>query len=193
MQKKVPVSLILALTLLLVPAIGRAQTKVIAGGGSAYQGKTLSMDFKDAEVADILRFLAEFSGMNLVLHSSVQGKITLKLTDVPWDQALDIVLKNNGLAADVQGGVIRVATTAVLTQEEVASRRLEEERTLSQPTVTITRALSYAKVKDVAPIIEKFLTKRGSIITDARTNTIIIEDVPESRSRIEGALDAADR
>lgn len=169
------------------------ETRVMGGGSPRYDGEKVSIDFKDADVKDVLRFLADFGKFNLVLDASVQGKITIKLTNVPWDQALDVILRNNGLAADIEGGVVRAAGMSVLAREAAAERRLLEERELAAPLVTVTRAFSYAKVRDVAPLLERFLSRRGTIMVDARTNIIIVRDVPVVLGDLESAMVLQDR
>lgn len=182
-----------AIALLCSFALSRAQTKVMSPEGPRFDGAAISLDFKDADVRDVLRFLAEFGGKNLVLHTSVQGTITIKLTDVPWDQALDVIMRNNGLGVAIEGNVVRVAATSVLVAEESARRRLAEEKALEVPLMTVTRTLSYAKAQDVAKLIEPFLSKRGTITVDRRTNTLIIQDVPQNLAEAETRMALEDR
>ena len=168
------------------------ETKTIGGGEQPYNGKPLSLDFKDADIKDIFRFISDFSGLNVVLDPSVAGKITIKLTEVPWDQALDIILKNNGLGMVFENNVIRIATTQKLATEEANRRRLAEEKELAVPLKTITRALSYAKAIDLQKILEKIMSKRGEVIVDKRTNTLILSDVPDKFDIISNLIDTLD-
>lgn len=168
------------------------ETKTIGGDEKPYSGKPLSLDFKDADIKDIFRFISDFSGLNVVLDPTVSGKITIKLTEVPWDQALDIILKNNGLGMVFENNVIRIATTSKLAQEEVNRRRLLEEKELAVPLKTITRALSYAKANDLQKILEKMMSKRGEVIVDKRTNTLILTDVPDKFDTITNLIETLD-
>ena len=168
------------------------ETKTIGGGETPYNGKPLSLDFKDADIKDIFRFISDFSGLNVVLDPTVSGKITIKLTEVPWDQALDIILKNNGLGMVYENNVIRIATTQKLATEEANRRRLQEEKELAVPLKTITRALSYAKAQDLSGIIGKVMSKRGEVITDDRTNTLVLTDIPDRFDIITNLIETLD-
>ena len=97
---------------------------------------------------------------------------------MPWDQALDIVLKNNDLARQLEGNVLRIATVETMRKEAEARRAQVEAEALAVDKVTVTRFLSYAHSKDVVPTIKKFLTQRGDVISDDRTNALIIQDIP---------------
>lgn len=168
------------------------ESKTIGGGEKPYNGKPLSLDFKDADIKDIFRFISDFSGLNVVLDPTVSGKITIKLTEVPWDQALDIILKNNGLGMVYENNVIRIATTQKLATEEANRRRLAEEKELAVPLKTITRALSYSKAADLQKILQKIMSKRGDVLTDKRTNTLIVSDVPDRFDIITNLIDTLD-
>jgi type IV pilus assembly protein PilQ len=137
----------------------------------------ISVDFKDADVVDIVRLLSDVANFQVVIDPGVSCKLTLKLKEVPWDQTLDLALKVCGLGSESDNGVIRVAPVAKLTAEHVERRKLEEERKLDRPLRTVHYTLSYARAAEVAPLIKKFLSPRGDVIFDARTNTLIITDV----------------
>ena len=107
----------------------------------------------------------------------MKGTITLKLTEVPWDQALDVITKNQGLGYTIEGNVIRIAPLEKIAQEHRASIEAEKAELLSAPLVTRIKRLSYAKASEVEPIVRKLLTSRGSVIVDPRTNILIITDV----------------
>ncbi len=168
------------------------ETKTIGGGQKLYDGRALSLDFKDADIKDIFRFISDFSGLNVVIDPTVEGRITIKLNDVPWDQSLDIILKNNGLGMVYENNVIRIAPTSKLAREESDRRRLAEERELAVPLKTVTRALSYAKAKDMKKILEKVMSKRGEVIVDDRTNTLILSDVPDKFDTISNLVETLD-
>jgi type II secretory pathway component HofQ len=142
-----------------------------------WTGEPFSFDFKDIDIKDLFRFIADISGLNVILDPAVRGTVTLKLTEVPWDQALDLITRNQGLGYTVEGNVIRIAPYSKLEQEEIARRRVEEERKLNAPLVTKMIRLSYAKATEMERIIKPFLTKKGSTIVDPRTNTLIITDI----------------
>jgi len=142
-----------------------------------WSGEPFTFDFKDIDIKDLFRFFADISGLNVILDPAVRGSVTLKLTEVPWDQALDLVTRNQGLGYTVEGNVIRIVPFSKLEQEEIARRKIEQERVLNAPLVTKIIPLSYAKAAEIEPIIKKLLTRKGSTIVDRRTNTLIITDI----------------
>lgn len=138
----------------------------------------IDIDVKDADVLDVLRLLAEIGDFNLVADPEVSCSLTLKLQAVPWPQILDLVLRTCRLAEDRIGeNIIRVATSEQLRREYEERRRYEEEKRLSGPLRTTYRKLAYARARDIAPVLERFLSPRGSVVFDERTNTLIITDL----------------
>jgi type IV pilus assembly protein PilQ len=154
-------------------------------GEKVYTGHPISLDFKDGDLQDIFRLFADISGMNVVVNPGVSGKVTLKLNEVPWDQALDLILKANGLGYTVEGNVIRIARLSDLQKEEADRRKLEEEKQLAGELGTLTQRISYAKAQELSDVIKRAgaLSARGSINVDARTNTMIIKDLPRFLDR----------
>ncbi len=144
----------------------------------AYTGEPISVNLKDVDVKDFFRLIHEISGLNVVLDPGVSGTLTLVLDDVPWDQALDIVLKNNGFDRQLEGNVLRIATMDSLRKEAQAKRLQVEAEALAVPKVSVTRFLSYAHAKDVLPSVKKLLSARGDIIADDRMNALVIQDIP---------------
>ncbi len=161
--------------------------------GPKYTGEPISVNLKDVDLKDFFRLIHEISGLNVVLDPNVKGTLTIVLDDVPWDQALDIVLKNNDLARQLEGNVLRIATVETLRKEAEARRAEQEAEALAVDKVTVTRFLSYAHSKDVVPTIKKFLTQRGDVISDDRTNALIIEDIPSVMPGIDRLLTQLDR
>ena len=149
-------------------------------GEKQFTGHPISLDFKDGDLQDIFRLFADISGLNIVVNPGVSGKVTLKLNEVPWDQALDLILKANGLGYTLEGNVIRIAPLAALQNEEVARRKLAEERALAGDLLSLTTRISYAKAQDLSDVLRKAgaLSARGSLNVDPRTNTLIINDLP---------------
>lgn len=138
----------------------------------------IDIDVKDADVLDVLRLLAEVGDFNLVADPEVSCTLTLKLESVPWPQVLDLVLRTCRLAQDRIGeNLVRVATSEQLRRELEERRRYEEEKKLAGPLQTTYRKLAYGRARDIAPILERFLSPRGSVVFDERTNTLIITDV----------------
>jgi type IV pilus secretin PilQ/predicted competence protein len=143
-----------------------------------YTGEPISVNLKDVDLKDFFRLIHEISGLNIVLDPSVSGAVTIVLDEVPWDQAMEIVMRNNGLGKEVEGNVVRIAKLSTLEAEEKQRQALTVATQAAQPTVTTTRTLSYAKAADLVPTIKRFLTPRGDVIPDVRTNTLIIMDLP---------------
>ena len=137
----------------------------------------ISIDFKDADVVDIVRLMSEVGNFQVVVDPGVACKLTLKLKEVPWDTALDVALRSCALGQDTENGIVRVAPVARLTEEAAARRRFAEEKKLDRPLRTTRYRLSYAKAAELAPLIKKFLSPRGDVVFDSRTNTLIITDI----------------
>jgi type IV pilus assembly protein PilQ len=164
-------------TLLLILILPALVFSYSSTGHKNWSGESFSFDFKDIDIKDLFRFIADISGLNVILDPAVKGTITLKLTDVPWDQALDVITKNQGLGYTIEGNVIRVAPLEKISQEGRARSAAEQAEMLSAPLVTRIKRLSYAKATEMEPIVKKLLTPKGSIIVDPRTNILIITDV----------------
>jgi type IV pilus assembly protein PilQ len=158
-----------------------------------YTGEPISVNLKDVDLKDFFRLIHEISGLNIVLDPNVKGTLTLVLDDVPWDQALDLVLANNGLDRKLQGNVLRIATVETMRQEAEAQRAKNEAEALSVPKVTVTHFLSYARATDVMPTVKRFLSQRGDVIADNRTNAIIIQDIPSVIPEVQRLLGQLDR
>ncbi len=146
--------------------------------GKEYEGRRISLDFKDVPVADVLRLIAEVSDLNLIAGDEVDGNVTIRLVDVPWDQALDVILLTKGLGFVRVGNVLRIAPADIIKAEE--ELRLQERRnkeTLEDLVVKL-QPVNYASVADMAQLVKRLLTPRGTVNTDVRTNTLIIKDIP---------------
>ena len=162
-------------------------------GKPKYTGEPISVNLKDVDLKDFFRLIHEISGLNVVLDPNVHGTLTLVLDDVPWDQALDIVLKNNNLERELDGNVLRIATVDTLKHEATSRREQVEAQALAAQRITVTRFLSYAHSKDVLQTVKKLLSKRGDIVSDERTNALIIMDIPQVFPEIDRVLTQLDR
>jgi type IV pilus assembly protein PilQ len=158
-----------------------------------YTGEPISVNLKDVDLKDFFRLVHEISGLNVVLDPDVHGTLTIVLDDVPWDQALDIVLKNNALSRQLDGNVLRIATVDTLRREADGRRAQQEAESMAVERVTVTRFLSYAHSKDVVATIKKFLSSRGDIVADDRTNAIIISDIPGTIPGVDRLIQQLDR
>ena len=171
------------------------QYDTIDGGEKEYKGFEISIiDVKDANVVDLLRFIADQVGINLYVDSSVGDiRATYRFRNIPWDQALDIILTNANLDKEFRNGVLRVATTEKFKDEERARAELRLQRELSVPVETVTFPLNYAKAREVVPIVSEYLSPRGTLLMDERTNLLIIEDIPNKMTAIRALIKKLDR
>jgi len=170
----------------------QAQAQPAAAQGP-YTGEPISVNLKDVDLKDFFRLIHEISGLNVVLDPSVKGTVTLVLDEVPWDQALDIVLRNNGLAKEVNGNVLRIATQDTLKHEAQDKADLSKAQSDAVDTVTTTRVLSYAKASDVRDTLKRFLSPRGDIFSDDRSNSLIIRDIPSAIPAMDNLIRQLDR
>ena len=183
----------------ITPAVNlAAEQKAQAGQqpasvGPKYTGEPISVNLKDVDLKDFFRLIHEISGLNVVLDPNVHGTLTVVLDDVPWDQALDIVLKNNDLARELEGNVLRIATVETLKHEADARRAQIESEALAVEKVQVTRFLSYAQAKAVVITVKKFLSQRGDVVADDRTTAVIINAIPKVIPVIDRLLTQLDR
>jgi type IV pilus secretin PilQ/predicted competence protein len=173
-----------------VSVSGPANTNCTTG---RYTGEPFGMNFKDLDLKDFFRLIHEISGLNVVLDPSVKGSVTIVLDDVPWDQALAIVLDNNGLACTLQGNVLRIATLDTMKTEAESRRAQQDAQALAVPKQTITRYLSYGHAKDAVIVVKKFLSARGDVVADDRSNALIVEDIPAVLPKVEELIRMLDR
>lgn len=161
-----------------------------------YTGERLSLNFQDIEIRAVLQLIADFTGINMVTSDTVQGSVTLRLQGVPWDQALDLILKTKGLAKRKQGNVMLIAPS-----EEIAAREKQEFESQKQvdelaPLFSDVIQINYAKAKEIAAILASsnntMLSSRGSVSVDERTNNLLIRDTPEKLEDARRLIDELD-
>ncbi len=171
----------------------RQQAQAQNPAAPKYTGEPISVNLKDVDLQDFFRLIHEISGLNIVLDPNVKGTLTLVLDDVPWDQALDIVLQNNGLDRRLEGNVLRIATRETFTKEAEARRAQAEAQALAVDPEEYTHYLSYAHAADVVPLVKRFLTQRGEVLADPRTNALLIKDIPSVIPQVQHLLNQLDR
>ena len=154
------------------------QSRTIAEGVTQFTGEPISLDLKDADIKDVFRTISQFTGLNIVIDPDVRGTVTVQLENVPWDQALDLILKQNGLGYVLENNIMRIATTSKLQAEEIDRAHLAEARQASEPTRTVIKKLSYARALEITPTLKSIMSRRGDIVIDQRTNTLIIREIP---------------
>lgn len=180
----------------------QAQTPAPAGGAASeqpkYTGEPISLNLKDVDLKDFFRLIHEISGLNIIVDPNVTGSVTLVLDSVPWDQALDIVLKNNRLGKTLEGNVLRIARVDTLTAEQESATKLAAAREEAAPLVTLFRPVNYAKAGTINTMLRSWagggaLTKRGTILVDDRTNTLIVSDIQSQIPIIQSIISKLDR
>ena len=178
----------------------KASSKRTAGAEEKkeYTGERLTLNFQDIDVRSVLQLLADTSGQNIVVSDSVSGNLTLRLQNVPWDQALDIVLRTKGLDKRRQDNVIIIGPTEELASREKAELAAHKEVQELSPTHTEFMQVNYAKVSDLAKLIkttnakESMLSARGSLAIDERTNTLLVQDTSDKLADIRRLVQTLD-
>jgi len=157
-----------------------------------YVGKRVSFEFKDIDIHNLLRIIAEISKKNIVVADDVSGKITIRLRNVPWDQALDLILRSKSLGKEEFGNIIRVAPLGKL-EDEAKSRaeRKKNQRLLRDLTVALI-PVNYATAGNMSARVKEVLTERGNVTVDERTNTLIVRDLPENMGKIRSLVTSLD-
>jgi len=153
-----------------------------------YTGRRITLDFHDIEIRNLLRLIADVSKKNIVVAEDVKGKVTVSLRNIPWDQALDLVLRAKGLGKEEIGNVIRIAKLDALMAEQQARAAAEQARIPLQPLKVRLIPVNYSAAKDLATRVKDVLTDRGTVSTDERTNVLIVKDIQEALVRAEGLV-----
>ncbi len=174
-------------------------TQLFPGGGKGYRGQRLSLNFQNVDVRSLLQVIADFTNLNIITSDSVHGTITLRLKDVPWDQALDIILQSKGLGMRKNGNVILIAPRAELALKEKQTLEAQSQIEALEPVRAESVVLNYARAMDVRNLLmgqvaggaggggmmgKGLLSKRGSVVLDTRTNQLFIQDIPERLDEI---------
>ena len=165
---------------------------------SRYTGKRISLNLKSVDLKDFFRLIHEVSGLNIIVDPDVSGSVTAVLDDVPWDQALALVLNNNGLGDRLEGNVLRIAKTSTLMRDQQEDQKLRIASEDSAPLVTVFRPVNYAKAATIAALLKTWvgggaLSRRGNVLVDERTNTLIISDIASSIPTIESVVSRLDQ
>ncbi len=174
-----------------------AQDQPAIQRGRTYSGTPVSLDFQQADLRAVLRVFSEVSGLNMIIDPKVAGTVDVSLRDVPWDQALDHVLRANGLDWRVDGSIVRIAPRDVFTAEDKSLAEAAEAadaRAAAQNLTTITRQLSYAKGDELVKLLKdtRAITKFGQAQFDSRTNTLIIADLPGQLDQVKNLIEILD-
>jgi type IV pilus assembly protein PilQ len=161
-----------------------------------YVGEPINFSLRDADIKEVLRTFAKISGLNMVIQPGVTGNVTVELDQVPWDQALEIILKTNGLWYELDGNIMRIAPRAVLNEEASAEAVRRAAAAMAVPLRTVLKRISYAEAGEVASLLRSgtssILSARGSVVVDLRTNTLIIKELPDFMNTVLDVIDQID-
>jgi type IV pilus assembly protein PilQ len=170
--------------------------KLVQGSRSGYKGEKLSLNFQSIDVRSILNVIADFTDLNIITSDTVQGSLTLRLKDVPWDHALDIIMQTRGLDMRKNGNVIWIAPRDELATKEKLELEARQQISDLEPLRTETFQLSYAKAEDIAKIIgnekQRILSKRGNAVVDVRTNQLFVQDIANNLDQVRRIIAKAD-
>jgi type IV pilus assembly protein PilQ len=177
-------------------AVDGFQSTALGETEKVYTGEPIDLRVANSDVTEVLRTFAQISGLNIVVQPGVQGQVTAELDNVPWDQALEQILKINGLSYELEGNVMRIAPIAILRQEAQEKQQLAQAQALSIPLRTVFRRLSYADSNQIATLLRSgqagLLSQRGSVIVDQRTNSLIIKELPQYMDTVISVIDRLD-
>jgi type IV pilus assembly protein PilQ len=170
--------------------------KLVRGSKPGYAGEKLSLNFQNIEVRAVLQVIADFTGLNIITSDTVTGNLTLRLKDVPWDQALEIIMQSKGLDKRKNGNVILVAPAEELAAKEKQVFESQQQIDDVEPTRTEVFTLNYMKSDDFVKLLnepkQKMLSKRGNAVHDARTNTIFVQDIPKYLEQVQALINKID-
>lgn len=176
-------------------AAGQLRGQVAEPGSASLsdlKNQRISLELKNTDIIDVLRLISDISKLNIVASDDVRGRVTLRLLNVPWQTALDIILRANGLGKERQGNILRIAPLARLQKEqEVRLKQLEAAQSLEPMSVRLI-PVSYGKAGAMVPKVKELLSDRGSVSFDQRTNVLIVEDIDEVLSKVEGLITKLD-
>jgi type IV pilus assembly protein PilQ len=163
------------------------------GGPERFTGKRISLDFQDAEISSVLRLIADVSGLNMVVGEAVKSKVTLKLLNVPWDQALDLILKLNNLGQIREGNILWIDTLANITRLRDDAAKAKESTLKAEELVTRIIYLNYSDATKSIDVAKSSLSPRGEIKVDSRTNALVVRDIQDNVARVERIIHDLDQ
>jgi len=169
------------------------QEEALVVGANKYTGKKISLDLQDADLITVMRLFAEVANLNIILAPDVKGKVTVRMVKIPWDQAMDIILRMNGLGYVLEENILRIASTADLTKESEDQFRAKESKKKAEDLVTRVVSINYTAAKTLEPTLKKSLSPRGETVADERTNTLIIKDIARNMDEILALIKVLDK
>ena len=177
-------------------AVVRQQTQagaVMVMGTKRYGGRRISLDLQDADLVNVLRLFGELANLNMILAPDVRGKVTVRLVNIPWDQAMEIILKMNGLGFTLEDNILRIASLGALAKEADDEIRTKEAKKKAEDLITRIIPVNYSEAGKIEPTIKKSLSNRGETVVDARTNTLIVKDIPRNVDEVVALIKQLDK
>ncbi|HXZ05816.1 MAG TPA: type IV pilus secretin PilQ, partial [Ktedonobacteraceae bacterium] len=172
--------------------IAGPETGLLAGG-SRYTGRKISLDLQDADLVNVMRLFAEVANLNIILAPDVKGKVTVRMVNIPWDQAMAIILKMNGLGYALEDHILRIASVGALAKEDEDEIKAKETKKKAEDLVTRIVPINYSTAATIEGTIKKSLSPRGETVTDARTNTIIVKDIARNVDEVVTLIKVLDK
>ncbi|MGE5174279.1 MAG: type IV pilus secretin PilQ [Betaproteobacteria bacterium] len=169
-----------------------AETTLLTGGGR-YSGRKISLDLQDADLVNVMRLFAEVANLNIILAPDVKGKVTVRMVNIPWDQAMDIILKMNGLGYVLEDNILRIASVSALTKEAEDEMKSKEAKKKAEDLITRIVPINYSTAASIEGTIKKSLSPRGETVTDTRTNTLIVKDIPRNVDEVVALIKLLDK
>jgi type IV pilus assembly protein PilQ len=161
--------------------------------GNKFSGRKISLDLQDADLINVMRLFAEVANLNIILSPEVKGRVTVRMVNIPWDQAMDIILKMNGFGYVLEDNILRIASVGALTREAEDEMRSKEAKKKAEDLITRIVPVNYAKAAEIESTIKKSLSPRGETVTDTRTNTLIIKDIPRNVDEVVSLIKLLDK
>jgi len=173
-------------------AMGGAETALLAGSNK-YTGRRISLDLQDADLINVMRLFAEVANLNIILAPDVKGKVTVRMVNIPWDQAMDTILRMNGLGYALEDNILRIASVSALTKESDEESKAKEAKKKAEDLITRMIPINYATAAGIEGTIKKSLSPRGETVVDARTNTLIIKDIARNVDEVVSLIRVLDK
>ncbi len=162
-------------------------------GAGKYTGRKISLDLQDADLVNVMRLFAEVANLNIILAPDVKGKVTVRMVNLPWDQAMDIILKMNGLGYLLEDNVLRIASVGALTKQAEEEMRAKETKKKAEDLITRIIPINYSTASVIEGTIKKSLSPRGETVTDIRTNTLIVKDIARNVDEVVSLIKLLDK
>jgi type IV pilus assembly protein PilQ len=162
-------------------------------GGSRFTGRKISLDLQDADLVNVMRLFAEVANLNVILSPDVKGRVTVRMVNIPWDQAMEIILKMNGLGYALEDNILRIASVTALTKEAEDEMKSKEAKKKAEDLITRIVPINYSTAATIEGTIKKSLSPRGETVTDARTNTLIIKDIARNVEEVVALIKLLDK